>query len=77
MFQLSSDDVNMFTEVVTSFISKLIDDIIPVGTVKVFPNQEPLVAKTICEAVKACAAAYNEGLRSGAMSLYKVAPYKQ
>lgn len=76
MFQLSSDDVNVFTEVVTCFISKLIDDIICVVTVKVFLNQKPSVAKTICKAVKACTAA-SEGLSSGDMSLYKVASNKQ
>lgn len=77
MFQLSSDDVSVFTEVVTCFISKLIDDIICVVTVKVFLNQKPSVAKTICKAVKACTAAYSEGLSSGDMSLYKVASNKQ
>lgn len=40
MFRVSSNDVNVFTEVVTCFISKLIDDIIPAETVKVIPNQK-------------------------------------
>lgn len=36
MFQESSvDDVSLFTEEVTDFIAKLIDDIVPMATMKV------------------------------------------
>ncbi|KAG7479853.1 hypothetical protein JOB18_036728 [Solea senegalensis] len=40
MFQKSSgDDVSLLTEVVMDFIAKLIDDIVPMVTVKVFQTR--------------------------------------
>ncbi|KAK0149066.1 putative RNA-directed DNA polymerase from transposon X-element [Merluccius polli] len=63
MFSGSSNYINEYTEVVTSFISKLTDDIFPSVTVKVFPNQKPWVDKTV------------EGLILRDMSPYKAASY--
>jgi len=39
----SGDDVSLFTEEVTDFTAKLIDDIVPAVTVKLFSNQKPWV----------------------------------
>lgn len=76
MFRESSCDVDEFTEVVTCFLGKLLEDTIPMVTVKVFPNQKPWVDKTIRAALNARTAAYNEGLTTGDMSPYKAAAYK-
>lgn len=73
---MSSDDVNMFMEEVTCFISKPIGNIIPTVTVKVFLNQKPWVAKTNHEAPKARTTGYNEGLSFGDISLYNPASYR-
>lgn len=54
--------LNKFTEVVMCFISKMSDYIVPPVTVKVFPNQKLWVDRTVCVALKAHTAAYNEWL---------------
>ncbi|KAF7686814.1 hypothetical protein HF521_015207, partial [Silurus meridionalis] len=45
MFRRSSDDVNMFTEVVVGLIGKLADDTMQKNTIRTFPNQKPWVNK--------------------------------
>lgn len=76
MFWSSSADIDMFKEMVTCFISTLIDDICPTVTVKVFPYQKPWVGCSVLNAMNACTDAYNDGLRSSDMSAYKGSSYK-
>ena len=64
VFRLSSGAVDMFMEVVTCFIFILIDDICPMVTVKVFPNQKPRVDWSVRKALNASTTAYNNGLIS-------------
>ncbi|KAI2646120.1 hypothetical protein H4Q32_023831 [Labeo rohita] len=75
MFRLSSDDINVFTEVVVGFIGKLTDDTIQKMTIRTFPNQKPWVDKTIRDALRSRTTAYNAGLATGDMNSDKTASY--
>ncbi|KAK3545527.1 hypothetical protein QTP70_008036 [Hemibagrus guttatus] len=75
MFRRSSDDINVFTEAVVGFISKLADDTVQKMIIRTFPNHKPWVDKTIRDALRSCATAYNVGLASGDMDSYKAASY--
>ena len=77
MFWESADnDVSVFTDVVTSFVATLTDDVVPTVMVKSFPNQKPWVDRSIRAALKKHTTAYNAGLLSGDMTEYKAACYK-
>lgn len=65
----------MFTEEVVGFIGKLADDTAERTIIQMFPNQKPWVDKNICDTLRPRTAAYNEGLISGNMDLYKAASY--
>ncbi|KAK3540975.1 hypothetical protein QTP86_007696 [Hemibagrus guttatus] len=75
MFRRSSDDVNVFTEAVVGLIGKLVDDKVHKTIIRTFPNQKPLVDKTVHNALRSRSAAYNSGLASGNMDEYKAACY--
>uniref|UniRef100_A0A3P9JDD6 Reverse transcriptase domain-containing protein n=1 Tax=Oryzias latipes TaxID=8090 RepID=A0A3P9JDD6_ORYLA len=75
MFRNSSDDINVFTEAVVGFVGKLADDTVQKTKIRTFPNQKPWVDKTIRDALRSRTAAYNAGLASGDMELYKAASY--
>ncbi|XP_008297714.1 GTPase IMAP family member 8-like [Stegastes partitus] len=78
MFQHSSgDDVSLFTEAVVGFIGKLVEDTIPKRTIRELPNQKPWMNKGICDALKSHTAAYNTGLATGDMGLYRAATYSE
>ena len=48
MFWESADnEVSVFTDVVTSFVATLTDDVVPTAMVKSFPNQKPWVDRSI------------------------------
>ncbi|KAK3519756.1 hypothetical protein QTP70_003911 [Hemibagrus guttatus] len=70
MFCRSSDDINMFTEAVLGFIGKLADDTVQKTIIRTFPNQKPWVDKTIHDALRSCAAAYNAGLVQGSHTTF-------
>ncbi|KAL1268386.1 hypothetical protein QQF64_033749 [Cirrhinus molitorella] len=75
MFRASASDVNEFTDVAVSFVSMLVEEIIPTVTIRTFPNQKPWVDRSIRAAVNARSATYNSGLSTGDMSGYKVVSY--
>lgn len=61
MFRPSSDNINEFTEAVVGFIGKLEDDTVQKTIIRTFPNQKPLVDKTIRYALKSCSGACRQG----------------
>ncbi|KAK3537078.1 hypothetical protein QTP70_001224 [Hemibagrus guttatus] len=67
--------INTFTEAVVGFIRKLADDTVQKTIIRTFPIQKPWVDKTIRNALRSRAAAYNAGLASGGMDSYKAASY--
>ncbi|KAK3539731.1 hypothetical protein QTP70_012878 [Hemibagrus guttatus] len=75
MFRRSSDDINMFMEVVVGFIGKLADDTVQKTTIRMFPNQKPWVDKTIHDALRSRTTAYNAGFASSDMDSYKAASH--
>lgn len=63
MFQSrSGDDVSVFTETVVVFIGKLVEDTIPKGAMREFPNPRPWTNKGIHNTLKSRTVTYNTGL---------------
>ena len=58
MFWDSSNSFEEYTTLVTGFINKCIDDVIPTVTVRAYPNQKPCIKGNI--ELKARAAAFKE-----------------
>ncbi|KAG7479782.1 hypothetical protein JOB18_035091, partial [Solea senegalensis] len=50
--------INEFTEAIVGFITKMVEDTTPITTIRTFPNQKPLVDKTVRDTLRACTAAY-------------------
>ena len=57
----SGNDVNEFSDTVTCFISKCIEDIVPTKTVRIFPNQKPWINGEVRTALHARNAAFRTG----------------
>ncbi len=42
MFRAASeDDIEVYSDTVTCFIRKCIDDVVPTKTIRIYPNQKP------------------------------------
>ena len=39
MFHIASNNIDEYADLVSEFIRKCIDDVIPIATIKTFPNQ--------------------------------------
>nr|XP_008286879.1 PREDICTED: uncharacterized protein LOC103362331 [Stegastes partitus] len=65
---LETADWNMFQH-------SSVEDTIPKRKIKEFPNQKPWMNKGIPDALKSCTAAYNTGLATRDMGLYRAATY--
>ena len=64
MFCVAADgDIDEYTDSVTAYISKCIDDVIPKFNVWTFPNQKPRVNGGVCAELKAQSSAYSSGDR--------------
>ncbi|KAL6463200.1 hypothetical protein MHYP_G00275910 [Metynnis hypsauchen] len=64
-------DINVYTDSITSYISKGTEDIVPKINVRSFPNQKPGINAEVRAKLRAWAAAYN----SGDPASYKKARY--
>ena len=60
MFRDSSNDIEVYTTSVISFIKKCINDFVSTVTVRTYPNQKPWIAGNIRSELKARAGAFNE-----------------
>jgi hypothetical protein len=60
MFQDSSNDIEVYTTSVISFINKCIDDVVPKETVRTYPTQKPWITGKIHIELKARASAFKE-----------------
>ena len=47
MFRDSYNGIEEYTTLVTGFISKFIDDFVPIVTVRAYPNQKPWITGNI------------------------------
>ncbi len=75
MFRVSSADVSEFTDIVLSFVNTLTKQATETVTIRTFSNHKPWVDRSIRDAVNHHTAAYNAGLLSGNMSMYKASCY--
>jgi hypothetical protein len=69
----SSDGIEEYTTLVTGFINKCIDDIVPTVTVHTYPNQKPWTTGNIRTELKARAASFKE--RDTNLDTYKKSIY--
>ena len=60
MFRHSSDDIEEYTTLVTGFINKCIDDVVPTVTELTYPNQKPWIIGNISTELKGRAAAFKK-----------------
>lgn len=72
MFKANTDDVSELTDVVTCYKAKLIDDVDPMMTIKIYPSQKLWVDKSSCKALKV----HKTGLITGDVTPYKAESYK-
>ncbi|CDQ85446.1 unnamed protein product [Oncorhynchus mykiss] len=72
MFRIASDNnIDVYADLVSEFISKCIGDVVPTMTVKTFPNQNPWIDGNIRAKLKALTTAFNHGRVTGNMTEYK------
>jgi hypothetical protein len=60
MFRDSSNNIEEFITLVTGFIDKCINNIVPTVTVRTYPNQNPWITSNIHTELKARAATFKE-----------------
>ena len=58
MFRDSSDGIEEYTTLVTGFINKCIEDVVPTVTLRTYPNQKPWITGNIHTERKGRAAAF-------------------
>ena len=61
VFRDAAGNITDYTEVVTGYICKCIDDVVPRVTVRTFPNQKPWVNGEVSSALRARTAAFHSG----------------
>ena len=60
MFQDSSDGIEEYTTLVTGFINKCVNDVVPAVTVLTYPNQKPWITDNTRTELKGRAAAFKD-----------------
>ncbi|CDQ99807.1 unnamed protein product [Oncorhynchus mykiss] len=69
MFRIASDNnIDEYADSVCEFIRTCVEDVVPIATIKTFPNQKPWIDGSIRVKLKAQTTAFNQG---------KVTEYKQ
>ncbi len=54
MFQAASDDdIEAYSDSVTCFIRKCIQDVVPTKTIRIYPNQKPWINRDVRSALSA------------------------
>ncbi len=62
MFRAASDDdIEAYSDSVTCFIRKCIEDVIPTKTVRIYPNQKPWINSDVRSALSARTSAFKSG----------------
>ncbi len=62
MFRAASDDdIEAYSDTVTFFIRKCIDDVVPTKTIRIYPNQKPWINSDVRSALSARTSAYKSG----------------
>ena len=60
MFRDSSNGIEEYTTSVIGFINKCIDNVVPIVTVRAYPNQKPWITGNIHTELKGKAVAFEE-----------------
>ncbi|XP_051533961.1 uncharacterized protein LOC127429144 [Myxocyprinus asiaticus] len=55
----SDDDIEVYTDTITCFIRKCIDDVVPTKTIQIYPNQKPWINSNVRAALNARTSAFN------------------
>ncbi len=62
MFRAASDDdIEAYSDTVTCFIRKCIEDVVPTKTICIYPNQNPWINSDVRSAVSAQTSAFKYG----------------
>ncbi len=62
MFRAASDDdIEEYSDSVTCFIRKCIEDVIPTKTISIYPNQKPWINSDVRSALSARTSAFKSG----------------
>ncbi len=62
MFRAASDDdIEAYSDSVTCFIRKCIDDVVPTKTIRIYPNQKPWINSDVRSALSARTSAFKSG----------------
>jgi hypothetical protein len=48
-----NNNIDEYADSVSEFIRKCIEDVVPIATIKTFPNQKPWIDGSICVKLKA------------------------
>ncbi len=58
---VSDDDIEEYSDSVTCFIRKCIEDVIPTKTIRIYPNQKPWINSDVRSALSARTSAFKSG----------------
>ncbi len=62
MFQAASDDdIEAYSDTVTCFIRKCIEDVVPTKTIRIYPNQKTWINSDVRSALSAWTSAFKSG----------------
>ncbi len=62
MFRAASDDdIEAYSDTVTCFIRKCIEDVVPTKTIRIYPNQKPWINSDVLSALSARTSAFKSG----------------
>ncbi|XP_052334968.1 uncharacterized protein LOC127911710 [Oncorhynchus keta] len=76
MFRIASDNnIDEYADSVCEFIRTCVEDVVPIATIKTFPNQKPWIDGSIRVKLKARTTAFNQGKVTGNMTEYKQCSY--
>ena len=71
----SNNNIDEYADLVSEFMRKCIDDVVPIATIKTFPNQKLWIDGSIRVKLKARTTAFNQGKVTGNMTEYKQCSY--
>ncbi len=57
----SDDDIEAYSDTVTCFIRKCVEDVVPTKTIRIYPNQKPRIDSNVQAALSAWTSAFISG----------------
>ena len=76
MFRIASvNNIDEFADSVCEFIRTCVEDVVPIATIKTFPNQKPWIDGSIRMKLKVRTTAFNQGKVTGNITEYKQCSY--